>query len=231
MEKNLVDYSRYTFNAEDDWGDYDNGKRREPWFDKEGYSRKTYLCADGKWHNVFEHRAKWIFFNGEIPDGLEIDHIIPIRNGGTNKLSNLRCVTRKENKNNEMTKINRSNASKKMWADDEFKKVVSKKISEANKGERSYMFGKKHSEETKKKMSETHKGKHLSEETKEKMSVAHINNEKQSKQIYQYTLNGELIRIWPSGMECRRNGFDNSSISACCLGKLKTHKGFKWYYA
>lgn len=30
----------------------------------------------------------------------------------------------------------------------------------------------------------------------------------------------------PSG----RNGFDASAISACCKGKLKTHKGYKWSY-
>ena len=40
-------------------------------------------------------------------------------------------------------------------------------------GENNPMYGKKHSEETKKKMSETHKGKKLSEETKERISESH----------------------------------------------------------
>lgn len=102
--------SRYSFEAEDDWGDYDNGNYRKPWFNKDGYSRKNYYCEDNEWHSVLEHVAKWIYFNGEIPEGYEIDHIIPISDGGTNKLSNLRLSTRKDNNNNPFTKINNSKA-------------------------------------------------------------------------------------------------------------------------
>lgn len=101
---------RYTFKAEDSFGDYDNEKPREGHKNKDGYIRHTYKCEDGKWHLIFEHRAKWEYFNGKIPDGYEIDHIIPITNGGTNKLSNLRLVTRKENNNNPITKTNNSKA-------------------------------------------------------------------------------------------------------------------------
>lgn len=43
-------------------------------------------------------------------------------------------------------------------------------MSEANKGEKNNMFGKHHSEETKRKISEAKKGGHHSEETKRKMS-------------------------------------------------------------
>lgn len=46
------------------------------------------------------HRVVWIAFNGKIPDGYEIDHIIPVKNGGTDELSNLRLATHKENCNN-----------------------------------------------------------------------------------------------------------------------------------
>ena len=109
--KHVID-ERYTFIAEDDWGDYDNGNRREPWFDKDKYSRKSYKCIDGKWHLLFEHVVKWIYFNGDIPDGYQIDHIVPVKNGGTNKLSNLRLATPKENQNNAITKINKSIAAK-----------------------------------------------------------------------------------------------------------------------
>ena len=50
-----------------------------------------------------------------------------------------------------------------------------------------------------------------------------------SKQVYQYTLDGELIAIWPSAMEVEKElGFCHSKISACCLGKRKTHKGYRW---
>lgn len=46
------------------------------------------------------HRIIWKAFNGEIPEGMEIDHIIPIKDGGTNDLSNLRILTHKQNCNN-----------------------------------------------------------------------------------------------------------------------------------
>lgn len=48
----------------------------------------------------FLHRIIWKAFNGEIPEGMEIDHIIPLKNGGTNALSNLRLATHKDNCNN-----------------------------------------------------------------------------------------------------------------------------------
>ena len=51
-----------------------------------------------------------------------------------------------------------------------------------------------------------------------------------SKQVYQYTLNGELVKIWKSTREAERNGFRQECISLCCNGKLKTHKGYKWTY-
>ena len=55
-------------------------------------------------------------------------------------------------------------------------------------------------------------------------------NEKVSKKVYQYTLDGEFVREWKSTAECGRNGFRQSSVSKCCLGKQKSHKGFIWSY-
>lgn len=55
-------------------------------------------------------------------------------------------------------------------------------------------------------------------------------NGKQSKKVIQLSLDGELIREWESTQECGRNGFDQSHVSACCRGELKTHKGFRWEY-
>ena len=54
--------------------------------------------------------------------------------------------------------------------------------------------------------------------------------EARSKQVYQYTLDGTLVKIWSSTKECGRNGFGQSLISACCNGKRKQHKGFRWSY-
>lgn len=52
-----------------------------------------------------------------------------------------------------------------------------------------------------------------------------------SKKVYQYTLDNQLVNTYPSTMEVERVlGFKNPSISACCLGKKNTHKGYKWSY-
>lgn len=48
-----------------------------------------------------------------------------------------------------------------------------------------------------------------------------------SKQVGAFK-NGELIFTFPSTVEARRNGFN--SVSACCRGEQKTHKGYTWRY-
>lgn len=62
------------------------------------------------------------------------------------------------------------------------------------------------------------------ENSKCKMSTSHM------KQVYQYTLDGELVRIWKSTLECASNGFNQGHVAACCRGDEKKHKGFKWSY-
>lgn len=51
-----------------------------------------------------------------------------------------------------------------------------------------------------------------------------------SKKVMQYTLNGKLVKIWPSTMECNRNGFDFRNVSACCRGERSKAYGYKWLY-
>lgn len=58
-----------------------------------------------------------------------------------------------------------------------------------------------------------------------------MTNGKRSKAVLQIDPNTmEILREWPSTAECGRNGFNSSLVSACCLGKQKTHKGFIWKY-
>ena len=93
------------------------------------------------------------------------------------------------------------------------------KISESRKGIQ-------YSEETLKKMSESHIGKNLSEEAKEK-----LRNNINIIPVYQYSLDGVFIQEWKSSAEASRvNGFDPSSITKCCKGKLHKHKGYIWKY-
>ena len=51
-----------------------------------------------------------------------------------------------------------------------------------------------------------------------------------SKQVYQYTLARELVKIWDSTAECGRNGYHQGTVSDCCNGRVNTHKGFIWSY-
>ena len=102
-----------------------------------------------------------------------------------------------------------------------------RKISEATSGEKNPFYRRQHSEESRRKMSSSHKGKPaynkgipMGEEVKKKLS----------KKVLQFTLDGELIREWPSVAECGRNGFCQGAVSECCQGKRKTYKGFLWMY-
>ena len=56
------------------------------------------------------------------------------------------------------------------------------------------------------------------------------NNQKKSKKVLQFTLDGVFIREWPSARECGRNGFDYSNVAACCRGKKPHYKGYIWKY-
>lgn len=51
------------------------------------------------------------------------------------------------------------------------------------------------------------------------------------KTIIQYSLSGELIRIWESTNAITKGlGFDNSAIIRCCKGNQKSSYGFIWRY-
>lgn len=54
-----------------------------------------------------------------------------------------------------------------------------------------------------------------------------------SKTVYQYTLDGKLVKIWGSTMEAERAGYCSNTISAVCrkFKSNKTHKGFIWRYS
>jgi hypothetical protein len=64
-------------------------------------SGQGYIRVYWKSKLIFAHKAIWIMHNGEIPDGMQIDHINGIRSD--NRLENLRLVTHKENHKNKKT--------------------------------------------------------------------------------------------------------------------------------
>lgn len=70
-----------------------------------------------------------------------------------------------------------------------------------------------------------------SEQFKIKNKERQINRQDLSKQVFQYTLDGELVGVYASTMEAERvNGFSHSGINKACKGVSKTYKGFKWSY-
>lgn len=61
-------------------------------------------------------------------------------------------------------------------------------------------------------------------------AIGRKNAEKLSKQVYQYSKDGKLIKLWKGIVECGKYGFDSGNVCKCCKGKLKSHKGFLWSY-
>ena len=140
-----------------------------------------------------------------------------------------------------------------------------KKISIANGGENHYLYGKHMSNKTREKIGDKLRGIPKSTEVKKKMSENNarywafhkqtqqhkdnvgkamkgkfINREDTSKQVYQYTLDGKLVAIYPSRNEAARcTGYLATSIGNACTGgyyskgkwvNFYTYKGYKWSY-
>ena len=89
--------------------------------------------------------------------------------------------------------------------------------------------GRKASVERIEKMRKTITGRKYSDETKRKISQSQMNRIDCSKPILQYTLDGQFVAEYMSMKEAsRQTGICISSISDCCNNKLKTAGGYKW---
>ena len=88
------------------------------------------------------------------------------------------------------------------------------------------------SEEHKRKMSESHIGITLSEEHKRKISEAQTGNHNRPQtQVLQYSKSGEFIAEYPSIKEAeKQTGCYQGSICNCCRGERKSAGGFIWKY-
>lgn len=85
---------------------------------------RSFGCVCKKWGYVIgrfnqktirAHRVIWEIFNGEIPEGMQIDHINHIRHD--NRVENLRLVSNQENcKNISMQKNNTSGVTGVCWS-------------------------------------------------------------------------------------------------------------------
>lgn len=50
------------------------------------------------------------------------------------------------------------------------------------------------------------------------------------KKVYQYTLEGILVKVWDCVKDVESEGFCRHNVAACCRGVVKTHKGYRWSY-
>jgi group I intron endonuclease len=107
-------------------------------------------------------------------------------------------------------------------------------------GEANHMFGKKLSEEHKKKLRESNLGKKRSVETRKKMSKSNARtmrgrfgaDNNSAKAINQYDKQGNFIRRWGSIIDAARElGANQKAIIHCLRGKTKTSFGHIWRYA
>ena len=83
-----------------------------------------------------------------------------------------------------------------------------KKLSESHKKEKNPFYGQNHTEETKKKMRKS----------------AH------KRKIIAISLIENKVIIFNKMSDVKYYGFWNSAVYKCCIGKQKSHNGFKFYY-
>jgi group I intron endonuclease len=109
-----------------------------------------------------------------------------------------------------------------------------KKMSNSKKGSKCYWLGKERSEEMKKIISKTHKGNNYrlgkthSEESKKKMSNSKLN--KGTKKVHKLTVEGKFLCEYTSIKEAAfLNSTKPGMISRVCRGERNSHLGFIWY--
>lgn len=207
------------------WGYHNNSKM---WSDIQNSDWNTDWVHGilGKFENKDE-ALKYEAFLIAMLDTIENGYNTSSYSGGTYKRSE---VTKRKisdsmtGENNPMFGMTGENNH---WYGKHHTEEAKRKISEARIGEKHPMYGKHHSEETRRKMSESHTGKHHSEESKNK-----IRENTPSKPVIQFSKNGEFIAEYTSTREAeRQTGCSQSNICNCCKGKYKTCGGYIWMYA
>lgn len=174
---------------------------------KVGFKQKNgymHVSINGK--QVLMHRFVYEAFNGEIPEGYEIDHKNTVRDD--NRLENLRIATPKENRNNPITKERYKTSNKGKVTPQLIEKLKS-------------MFRQKTYTPRTKGIKPRHKN------TTPKTTY----NRPRIKSVYQYTKDGEFIKKWDSINECSAGlGIWAQNITRCCHGRCKSCGGFKFSF-
>ena len=192
---------------------------------KVGFKQKNgymHVCINGK--QVLMHRFVYEAFNGEIPEGYEIDHKNTVRDD--NRLENLRIATPKENRNNPITKERYKTSNKGKVTPQLIEKLKSMYRQKSDTQKRT----------SNKPKTKQHITKELKQHKQKIKSVYQYNKELKQhkpkiKSVYQYTKDGEFIKKWDSINECSSNlGVWAQNITRCCHGRCKTCGGFKFSF-
>ena len=117
---------------------------------------------------------------------------------------------------------------------------IKKKISDAQKGEKAYMYGRKHTKEAIEKIRKASRERKFSKETKKKWSdyaknrpKEHYDKIQKAKfiKVLQVNVNGEVIKEWSSiKSACGKLNLSHANIIACCRGRRKKSGGCLWKY-
>jgi len=105
---------------------------------------------------------------------------------------------------------------------------IRKRMSERSKNNKNFL-GHRHTDETKKKMAESHTGVNPTVEARANM----CNAQTVFRDVYQYSINGELLNIFESLRSAEKYINPNRRpvcVSACVNGRNKTAYGYKWSY-
>lgn len=198
--KYTVDETYYEFDKELGIFSKEIGRYLKGYAQTEDDYLKVSLKAVGEKHTktFLYHKVLWEHFNGEVPNGFELNHIDEDKHNF--KMSNLELLTHSQN-------INYGTRNER----------VGKKNSISLKGRNL-------SEETKRKISEKNKGRKLSEDVKKLISKL---SSKRVDQIDPIT-GDVLYQWQSATEAAKKLGFNHSLISACCKGERKTHMMYLW---
>jgi len=187
---------------------------------KGGYEVEI-LMDDLTWEQACEKEKEFIKLYGRID--LKNGCLVNMTNGGDGALNAIIS---------EKTRKSVAEANRRRIFTDEQKEKMAERMSKRNKDPElraKITEGLRNSEKVlanARNLGIKAKGIKHSDLTKKKMSDSKI-----KKPIIQYDLNGNFIKKWESSCQIERDlNFDQSNVSHCCKGLSKQRYGFKWEY-